>query len=237
LPGLLFISPSVINFITGFNIESMDGPFWSLYVEVCFYAVFATAYFWVGAKRSLWLIFGLFIVTYTLNVLALMGFGNPTFGKVAAAMNWLGFLEFGWFTCGALFYTFYIKRDQAALLYALGVGAIAVLTSGMFRYDFSDRLALLCALLVFVSALHPKLQFFLETRFLVFIGFISYPLYLLHNTISIGIVGWLSDAVPQIPAFFLPAIPLAFLCGIAWLIARFVEPSFGLFFNQLIKRS
>ena len=52
LPGILFISPSIIHTITGTMIESMDGPYWSLYIEVTFYAIFGASYFLMGARRS-----------------------------------------------------------------------------------------------------------------------------------------------------------------------------------------
>jgi peptidoglycan/LPS O-acetylase OafA/YrhL len=235
LPGFLFVSPSVINFLTGIQIDSMDGLFWSLYVEVCFYVVFASAYFTVGAKKSIWLIFSLFVLTYVLNVCAYLGLGGPVFGKIAAGLNWLGFLDFGWFTCGALFYRFYVSTERSTLIYGIALGLLSVFTTGMFRYDLGDRLALLIALFVFVGAMHTTVQPMLNTKLLVFLGSISYPLYLLHNTVPIGIVGWLGKTFPEFPAVILPLFPLAVASGLAWVIARFVEPSVSFFVFRWIK--
>ena len=52
VPGLLFISPSLIHTVTGTMIEFMDGPFWSIYVEVSFYAIFGAVYFTCGTKEG-----------------------------------------------------------------------------------------------------------------------------------------------------------------------------------------
>jgi peptidoglycan/LPS O-acetylase OafA/YrhL len=49
IPGLLFIHPSIIYFATRVKLQSLDHPFWTLYVEVTFYAVFGLA---LAAKRS-----------------------------------------------------------------------------------------------------------------------------------------------------------------------------------------
>jgi peptidoglycan/LPS O-acetylase OafA/YrhL len=226
LPGFTFLSPSLINTLTGLQIASMDGPFWSLYVEVCFYVVFGGAYYIFGAQRALWTIFSLFLMSVLLSVFSSAGIGGSLLSRISAAFGWIGFIEFGWFTCGALLFRFHSTGHRTSLFFGVVIGLICVSTSGLFKYSLNDRLALLVALLIFIAALFPAFQAIFRSRALVFLGFISYPLYLLHNNIMIGSVSWLGTTWPEFATSpFLPAFPVLIIGVIAWLMARFVEPA------------
>jgi peptidoglycan/LPS O-acetylase OafA/YrhL len=226
IPGFLFISPSLINTLTGLQIASMDGPFWSLYVEVCFYVVFGSAYYIFGPKRALWTIFSLFLISVLLSILSFVGIGGSLLKRVSAAFGWLGFIEFGWFTCGALLFRFHSTGHRTPLVGGVLVGLISVSTSGLFKFSLNDRLALLVALLIFIAALFPVCQTILRSRGLVFLGFISYPLYLLHNNIMIGSVSWLGAYLPEFAESpLLPVLPILVISAVAWGIARFIEPA------------
>jgi hypothetical protein len=45
IPGLLFTDPRILNEILGTSLKSLDGAFWSIYVEVQFYLVSAISFF------------------------------------------------------------------------------------------------------------------------------------------------------------------------------------------------
>ena len=59
IPGLIFIEPSWIKLITGYNINVIEGAFWSIFVEVKFYFIFGLLYFSFGKIKA---IFGLIIL-------------------------------------------------------------------------------------------------------------------------------------------------------------------------------
>src|SRR5260370_206767 len=82
LPGLLFVNPSIIHTLTGKVIDSMDVTFWSLYVEVCFYVVFSSAYFILGSTMAIVGVFVLFALTYFAELIAS---GGDLFSRAAAA--------------------------------------------------------------------------------------------------------------------------------------------------------
>ena len=70
----------------------------------------------------------------------------------------------------------------------------------------------------------PMLQRLFALRPLLFVGFNSYPLYLVHNNLGIGIMRWIAAAQPQAP-------PIAAIAGaalatglLAWAIATYAEP-------------
>src|SRR5882762_4996641 len=67
IPGLLFVSPAIIHTLTRLSIESMDGTFWSLYVEVSFYLVFGFLFFRFGLLAAIGLIFGLSFLACTMG--------------------------------------------------------------------------------------------------------------------------------------------------------------------------
>ncbi len=59
---------------------------------------------------------------------------------------------------------------------------------------------------------------------LLFLGFVSYPLYLLHENAMVSMIVQIGQAEPSIPAFILPLIPMTGIVVVAWLVARFGEP-------------
>jgi peptidoglycan/LPS O-acetylase OafA/YrhL len=58
---------------------------------------------------------------------------------------------------------------------------------------------------------------------LLFAGFVSYPLYLIHDQALIGMTLMLSHVAPWMPFLLLPLLPLALLMGVAWVIAAHCE--------------
>ncbi len=221
LPGLLFVNPSIIHTLTGKVIDSMDVTFWSLYVEVCFYVVFSSAYFILGSTMAIVGVFVLFALTYFAELIAS---GGDLFSRAAAAADWLGFIHFGWFASGAMFYRF--SKDRSSVLFALAVaaGAVSAITA---KYPLPEKLGLLFVVILFASAvLSLNIQRLLSSRILLFFGFISYPLYLVHNNILIGLMNLTASSMPSMPLILSPVIPLVVVVLVAWIIAKFGEPAF-----------
>jgi peptidoglycan/LPS O-acetylase OafA/YrhL len=74
--------------------------------------------------------------------------------------------------------------------------------------------------LLFAGALAiPVIQRSLSNRFLVFVGFTSYPLYLIHEHALVGLIQLLGLKSPVAVV-----LPISTLLVVAWLIARFGEP-------------
>jgi peptidoglycan/LPS O-acetylase OafA/YrhL len=226
LPGCLFINPSLIKMFTGMNIVSMDGPFWSLYVEVSFYFVFGISFFLWEWRRAIGVVFALFAICVVSEHLASAGYGGHQFAKVAAAMNWLGFIHFGWFACGALLYKAYSRSHSRTFALALVVGVISVFTTEAVGMDWTTRIALLAVMVIFAVALvSTTFQNILAWRGITFLGFVSYPLYLIHNNIIVGMTYSLSKLAPEVPAVLTPIFPIVLVTAIAWIIARYIEPA------------
>jgi len=79
--------------------------------------------------------------------------------------------------------------------------------------------------LLFAAALrYSRVQRILRSRWLLFLGFVSYPLYLIHEQAVVGLSmslgrnvsqGWLSGVIPL--------LPIAIVIAASWVIAKFWE--------------
>ena len=225
LPGLSFISPAIIHTLTGLSIESMDGTFWSLYVEVSFYFVFALLFFRLGLLTAIGLIFGFSVLACAMGYVASFGLNDGLFGRIAAMLDWLGIVHFGWFASGALFYEYFRTQRPAFFFVAICFGTVAALDWKPSFFSVTDRIALLSVVGVFALTIcSTQLQRTLAARPLVFAGFISYPLYLIHDNISVGLTNLLGRAVPSLPPLLYPVVPIMLVTTGAFLIAKYAEP-------------
>ena len=132
LPGLTFINPGLIRTVTRIKISSMDGPFWSLYVEALFYVVFGATYFALGSRWAIAAIVSMNVISYLIWLI----FGNTKFGD---AMNWLGFEYMLWFASGAVFYLYYLSKKASYFMIAVALG----ITVAIFSKSTSGLLFLL----------------------------------------------------------------------------------------------
>lgn len=226
IPGLLFISPAIIHSVTGISIESMDGTFWSLYVEVSFYIIFGILYFNFGLRIAVASIFLASLVACTAGFAASLGIVGGLFGRIAAMLDWLGFVHFGWFASGALFYEYFRTKRLHLFAVALATGVVAALDWKPTFFSLVDRLALLSVVACFSLAVTTvPMQRLLSTRILTLAGFVSYPLYLLHDNIVIGLTQLMGRAVPFVPLGLDPIAPIILVTLIAFVIAKYIEPT------------
>jgi peptidoglycan/LPS O-acetylase OafA/YrhL len=226
LPGLLFVSPAIIHTFTRLSIESMDGTFWSLYVEVSFYIVFGILYFRFGLLPAITQIFVLSVLACTMGFMASLGLGGSLFGRIAAMFDWLGLVHFGWFASGAFFFEYFRTRRLCLFFVASLSGAIAALDWKSDYFSLENRIALLVVVALFALAVwSTRAQRLLSTRALVLTGFISYPLYLVHANISVGLTEVLGQRVPGLPTWLYPIGPIALMLAIAFVIAKYFEPA------------
>jgi peptidoglycan/LPS O-acetylase OafA/YrhL len=239
IPGLTFISPALIHAFTGLSIQSMDGQFWTLYVEVTFYFIFGLSFFLLGARPAVAVIFIIFLASMVSSFAVDAGIGGRLFSKVSAAMSWMGFIYFGWFAAGSLFY---LATKQHSRSY-LGIGVLAgVTTVGLtaklshlsYVNDIPTNLTMLAIIVLFATAIsNTLLSRILEWRLIVFLGFVSYPLYLIHDNIILGLTKVFADALPGLPLILTPFAPISVVIFISWLLARFVEPTVARLLNSL----
>lgn len=75
-----------------------------------------------------------------------------------------------------------------------------------------------------ISCAIPFMQRFFGNKFFVFMGFVSYPLYLFHQNMMVASIIKLRNHFPDIPPILVTLIPILFVIGLAWIIAKYIEP-------------
>jgi peptidoglycan/LPS O-acetylase OafA/YrhL len=227
LPGLSFISSSFWHVLLRVDIESLHHAFWTLYVEVGFYAIFGVTYFYAGWKRA----------TAVLIVLGLaVLFGRPALtyfdaprlaGRALEPFEWLGLRYYPWFASGILFAKAKSLQDNRMFLLAcvVGLGAAVLISPNDRPLEWDDRSAMIAVVALFAFAQRSQqVQQLLQARSLIFFGAISYPLYLAHETIGLGLIVLTSQFLPGVPAALLPVPTTVLIVGLSYWLARFAEP-------------
>ena len=73
-------------------------------------------------------------------------------------------------------------------------------------------------------------------KLLLFAGFVSYPLYLLHNELGVGLIATFTRGAPQPIWPLLPIAMMALMLLSAWLVARHAEPRLAALLRPLFCR-
>ena len=115
LPGLTFTEPGWWNALLGTQLDSLEAPFWSLYVEFKFYVIAALLYFALGRNRLIFSLLALFITALALKIIL----KTVDIGALQTAdqiFDALSIRQFGWF-CGRLcLLCLYQNRRQKLVL-------------------------------------------------------------------------------------------------------------------------
>lgn len=221
LPGLTFINNGLLEGIFKTDFPVLELSFWSLYVEVKFYIIFGALYFIF--KRNI-AIFGIFLLYLVSIILEILIFHN-VLTETALLKTLIGtFIHFGWFAAGALTYIFYTTRNKK-YLYA---NLIVILLSLFYVYKFQDLGMLIYLILInilfFGALFNDKFGALFNNKLLNFIGFISYPLYLIHENMLVAGIIKINHYFPQIPSILLPIFSTIPIIVIAYWVAKYIEP-------------
>ena len=192
LPSLTFTDPFLWSHLLGREFHSMDGSYWSLYVEVKFYLWIGLMYFTAGSKRfflSVAWVFALLVAAA--QVMKLAHLPHVWGLEFVFALDYLP-----WFVAGIGFYALHEDpRDWRGWLLvveaAVGVWAL------IGRQPEAERAALgalaLCYALFVVMLLRPRWLSWLSLRQVAAVGTASYSLYLLHQTLGVAILASLRE--------------------------------------------
>lgn len=227
IPGLIFIPPAVIHAVTHVDIHSLDGVFWTLYTEAGFYVVFGVAYFVCGWRVAIAAMVVLAAAaSFGDGLLAVLGASHEV-RRMIEPLGWMNMQLYAWFASGALFWKAREYRNAAYFNAALVLGiATALLQINYLPLQWLDRAALVIVVILFATAqVSRSMQTLLAARITTFFGFVSYPLYLLHNEIGVSLIGWANAGNGVVPPIVVVALVAAGAVGLAWLVARHVEPA------------
>ena len=221
IPGLFFINPTILEKITRIHFPILEGAFWSLYVEMFFYIVFGLSYFIIKERNAIILLFSLFVYS-------IIGLFYPL--KLSML-----FIHFGWFTVGCLSYLYLIKnkkQNKIILYLSIILSLVCLIVNYKFSTDiYNMKLSsikfftygIIIVSLFFIPIIFEKSRSFIGNRLFLFIGFISYPLYLIHENFMVSMIAKL-QIYNIIPEFLLPVVPILLLIAISYLITKKIEP-------------
>ena len=235
IPGLIFVSPSFLHAISHLEIDSLHRSFWTLYVEVGFYVTFALLYFSLGWKRATLVLF-LVGCTVLFGNAILTRLGVSGFSlRLIEPFTWLGMKYYLWFASGILFAKAkaYNSNPMFALACAIGLAAAVLVSPNNLYLKWHDSQAMMAVLVLFAAAQRmPPLQNLLQWRPLLFLGTVSYPLYLIHETIGLGMIILTDRYIPGLPAAMLPMPTLMLVIYAAYIITKYAEPACRKFLDR-----
>ena len=222
LPSLTFIDPGLLSKITGLEIRSLDGAFWSLYVEVKFYFVAAFAYF-IIKDRNLYFILIIYILWLLLTVAKFLEIDNAYLIISLKTLNYVGAKYYGWFLLGILAYKFNYSINLPKVIGLFGLAAIVAVTTkfGDLKITIAASLTASLFLLPFVFL---KIRKLITNKVFLFFGYVSYPLYLVHQNLVTGLATKLGEALPALPPYLYPPPFIIFVIMISFVIAK-IEPT------------
>ncbi len=224
LPSWTFTAPALWTWVDG-DVQYIDNAYWTLFVEVRFYA-WACVFYFLFKER-----FEVYVVVFAAIAIALYLtshlIGAPSLAKV------IDFLfisrHLAWFVAGILFYRIYDQRGDrftyvSLVLVALFLAAYMPLSAKSFDKAWI-ALAFACLNLGLFATfvLRPQTFDIPGARTLQLIGLSSYPLYLLHQKIGVTLISQIDPALPVFVQLILVGAIVAGLIGAAVLIYRTVE--------------
>jgi len=223
LPGIIFIDPVIIEKLIPIKFSMLDGAFWSIFVEVRFYVIVAFMYYFGKDK------YGIFIAICFLTHLAQQVYIATGMGERLPYILYKFIMltsasHMGWFACGIFFYKFH---GGGRLIWLAFSAIIAFLAIFDVAVQHQDPMVFLLGCLIyglFVASFYPNIiRNFFSSRILLFFGFISYPLYLIHQNIVTGLAVEIKKVIPKLYSPLCAILPIMLVIILAYAITR-LEP-------------
>lgn len=138
----------------------------------------------------------------------------------------LSLQHFGWFASGAGFYEYTKSRDGRVLFASFAIALANSLTVAVSSEEgpWPPLLFAIGITCVFGGAVwNVRIQRTISFPVLLFFGFVSYPLYLIHENMLISLVVKVGRLGGPMPGWGLPLVSLGVVLALSYGIARFFE--------------
>lgn len=215
------------------GVDDVDGVYWTLYVELKFYAIIFLVLFFDKFHRIEWVLSG-WLALLVLNLVI-------PFPRI---LNALVFPEWApYFISGTVFYLIKAKGFSSWRIVALTIAFMLSLYETMkgnaslnadYNAHASDLVAVVLVVLfyiIFSLIMFNKLSWF-RARWAVKIGALTYPLYLIHENLGFIAFTYFDEKIDK---YSLLMIIIASMIVLSWLINVLVEKRLGLFLKQWLE--
>ena len=215
LPSVSFTEPALWNALTGKSFFEIDGVYWTLQVEVKFYAWACLLFYFRKATNFALRCIVFFNMALLLELLQ-AHFGSAVLGHVLTELLISEYLP--WFAAGIGFH--FLSRDPRDRYgVVLVVESLAVLILRWVFGDRADPISLIATVTFFglfaLLIFRPRSVALLSSKPLAAIGEASYSLYLLHDVIGVTVLAVILRTLgPNVPVGIALAtvIALAMIC-------------------------
>lgn len=223
IPGLLFVEHSILSDITNIEFGVLEGAFWSLYVEFKFYILAAILYFTFGSRTLVTVLFIgslCWLVMFQLNHY----FNSSLVSKALTILNLFSLKHFGWFAAGTAFYIYSKDGNKAWFITALTMCLISSFSVAIDGYGLGAFIATIAFSGFFaLSLVNTTLQNLISNKLFLILGYISYPLYLLHENMMISMIIKFNKFIPNQFNFILPFLAIFLIATLAYCITKYLE--------------
>ncbi|WP_324129710.1 acyltransferase family protein [Erwinia psidii] len=222
VPGMIFTNPETLSMISGLEFKSLEGSFWSLYVEAVFYLIIGGVYYAVGRKYCLPALIVPMLALSAASAIKMTG--HPLLADIISKF---GFIHYSWFMVGCLVYERMHHRDKA-FYYVLTLLAVVINLSYYIKTaGLSVLIPLAMAFILFVTSFYStRLEKVLSVSFLTAVGFVSYALYLIHENLMIALLIKFQHYIHN--DYLMMLMPVPVVIGIyllALIITKYAEPA------------
>jgi peptidoglycan/LPS O-acetylase OafA/YrhL len=202
-----------------FGALKVDNSYWTLVPEFFFYIMMA-ALLLIGKVSKIYWIAPIWIV---LSFIHIHVYHIKVIGLV---LN----LEYGvCFLSGMLIYC--LKQDKNQFLLWLYLMLCFFLYVSKDHFDLLNYVSIALVFFIFIAFVFNNLDF-LQNRVLLFLGYISYPLYLIHQNIGYIIINTTRDYFGNLGVIILPTL---FSVALASVIAFYIEkPAMNILKRKLL---
>ena len=172
------------------KIKNLDGPYWTMIIELIFYFVVLFLFHFKKINHVNIIFSIISVITVVLIHLEI------SFNLIHNILTAIPFLQFTpVFLAGSVFYNLYKSKNQVLLNYfILCLSLVCQILlfnnsgrSNLFISHFEYSIMLVIYYLIFILFINGKLKF-IVSKGTLFLGKISYALYLIHQQISIGYI-------------------------------------------------
>lgn len=226
LPSLTFVAPYVWNTLTGLDTSWVSGVYWSLFVEIKFYAVAAALFLLArGSFLRNYLVFSVLLVAcyWLARVTGMSMFANLL--EVAAFPTYAGF-----FLAGIGFYVLFAGEERQRGLALLSIVLSFLYSIAVYTKLSEDGLRLteplvlaLFFLLFVLFVTRSAIVAPLGNAKLAKIGAGSYALYLFHEAVGVSILHHVNSVMPSL--LWAPAMTIAMVMFSIFVYDRIETPA------------